>query len=345
MKHEMSPMERVLTALKHQEPDRVPLLLSLTLHGAKLKGVSIQRYYSDPVMMAEAQVRLAKMYGNDFVNSFTYASAEAEAFGGSTMFYEDGPPNSGEPSIQALEDIESLEVPDILGTPALKVTIDATHNLKEKVGEEVPILGVTMAPFSLPVMQMGFENYFDLLFSGDEHYETLMQINQKFQNEYANLLLEAGATAIVYFDPLSSPTIIPKQKYLGTGFKVAKASVAATKGPVLAHFASGRTTSILEEIAESGFIGFGASVDDDLTLLKKKVGSRLTIVGNLNGLEMPNWTADQVDSNVMRAVKDAAPGGGFVLSDNHGEIPWQVRDETIERIASATRRFGRYPIA
>jgi len=314
------------------------------MHGARLKGVSIQKYYSDPVLMADAQVRLARKYHNDFVNSFTYASAEIEAFGGDTIFYEDGPPNSGKPVIQALEDIEALEVPDIVGTPSLKVTIDATRHLKSAVGNDIPIAAVTISPFSLPVMQMGFENYFELLFDDKEHYELLMKVNLAFQTEYANMLLEAGATAVVYFDPVSSPTIIPREKYLETGYKVAKESVRATKGPVIAHFASGRTMPILEEIVQTGFIGFGASVDDDMALLKKKVGSRLTIVGNLNGMEMPHWNADQVDANVRKAIRDGAPGGGFILSDNHGEIPWQVSEETVSQISEANRRLGNYPI-
>jgi uroporphyrinogen decarboxylase len=39
-------MERVLTALSHKEPDRVPLFLTLTLHGAKELGLSIKEYFA-----------------------------------------------------------------------------------------------------------------------------------------------------------------------------------------------------------------------------------------------------------------------------------------------------------
>jgi len=35
-------MQRVLTTLSHNEPDRVPLFLLLTMHGAKELGMSIK---------------------------------------------------------------------------------------------------------------------------------------------------------------------------------------------------------------------------------------------------------------------------------------------------------------
>ncbi len=112
MKAEMTPMERTLTAMRHQEPDRVPLLLSLTMHGAKALGMSIQSYYSKADNIVRGQVKLRERYGHDILNTFTHASAEFEAFGGTTTYYEDGPPNSGEPVLRAMEDIESLEAPD-----------------------------------------------------------------------------------------------------------------------------------------------------------------------------------------------------------------------------------------
>ncbi|HSV42181.1 MAG TPA: uroporphyrinogen decarboxylase family protein, partial [Methanomassiliicoccales archaeon] len=97
MKHGMTSMERTLTTLQHKEPDRVPLFLNLTMHGARLLGMPLMRYYSEPESMVKAQLAMRERYGNDCVNAFTHASAEFEAFGGSTQFYDDGPPNSGEP--------------------------------------------------------------------------------------------------------------------------------------------------------------------------------------------------------------------------------------------------------
>ena len=43
---------------------------------------------------------------------YFYASKEVEAFGGSTIFYADGPPNAGKPLIKNVKDIEAFVCPD-----------------------------------------------------------------------------------------------------------------------------------------------------------------------------------------------------------------------------------------
>jgi uroporphyrinogen decarboxylase len=43
-------------------------------------------------------------------------------------------------------------------------------------------------------------------------------------------------------------------------------------------------------------------------------------------------------------VAEGGPGAGFILSDNHGEIPWQVPDETLLAISDAVHKWGKYPL-
>jgi uroporphyrinogen decarboxylase len=68
------------------------------------------------------------------------------------------------------------------------------------------------------------------------------------------------------------------------------------------------------------------------------------VLGNLNGIEMRRWRAEETENKVREAIAQAGPGGGFILSDNHGEIPWQVSDETLLAIGETVRRWGSYPI-
>jgi uroporphyrinogen decarboxylase len=100
----MSSLERVLTAMAHKEADRVPLFLPVTMHGARELGLSLEEYYSKGENIAEGQLRLRKKYGSDFVYTFSYAAAEQEAFGGHALYFDDGPPNAGEPVIKGEAD-------------------------------------------------------------------------------------------------------------------------------------------------------------------------------------------------------------------------------------------------
>jgi len=67
-------------------------------------------------------------------------------------------------------------------------------------------------------------------------------------------------------------------------------------------------------------------------------------MGNLNGIEMRHWSVEKAEQKVREAISKAAAGGGFILSDNHGEIPWQVSDEVLLAISDATHKWGKYPI-
>ncbi len=340
----MTSLQRVLTTLGHQEPDRVPLFLLLSITGAKFADTSIEEYFKDAERVAETQLRMQARYGHDCLYAFYYASAEAEAFGGSSIFFTDGPPNAGVPPIRSVRDIEGLTVPQAREVPALERVLETTRLLKAEVEDRLPIIGVVISPFSLPVMQMGFEGYLNLMYEKPKHFERLMEVNQEFCVDWANAQLEAGATAITYFDPVSSTTVIPRDHYLKTGHRIAKETIARIQGPTATHLASGNCAPILDDIAGTGTAVIGVSALEDIAELKRAAAGKISLLGNLNGVDMAHWSKEQAEAEVKRAIAKAGPGGGFVLGDNHGEILWQVTDEVLMAIADAVREWGRYPL-
>jgi len=340
----MTSAQRVFTTLSHQEPDRVPLALNLVLRGARELGLGMRDYFSDPTHVVEAQLRLQRRFGSDVLFGFFHAALEYEAWGGEVVFTEDGPPNSGEPVLGPDQSLSTLQVPDLAGSPELLKVLRAIETMKARVGDEVPILGVALSPFSLPVLQLGFDRYMDLLLSDREEFWPLMAKNIAFCQAWANAQLAAGASAIVYFDPLASPTMIPRSLYLETGFQIAKQTFAGLKGPTVTLLASGRTLGVLDDLAATGTLGVGVSCHEDMAQAKTVCRGRLTMIGNLNGLDMIRWTQAQAEEAVKDAVAKAAPGGGFILCDTHGEIPLDVPDDTLLAIAEAVQEWGRYPL-
>ena len=340
----MNSMQRTLTSLGFQEPDRVPLFLLNTSQGAREQGVSIEQYYGDAEKVIAGQLLLQKKYRSDCLYGFYYASIETEAWGGSTVFSEDGPPLCGKPVISCPEDIDRIKAPAVESAAGLKRVLASLAGMKERVTDTVPIIGVAISPFSLPVMQMGFDNYIELLHEQPERFWRLMEQNIAFTVEWANAQLAAGATAICYFDPLSSTTTIPREMYLKTGQQVAKRALAQIKGPTATHMASGRCLTILGDIADTGTAVVGVSILEDLAELKRTAAGRVNLLGNLNGIEMRRWSAEQAEYHVKKAIAAAGRGGGFILGDSHGEIPLAVPEEVLLAIADAVDRWGRYPL-
>lgn len=340
----MNSMERVMTSIGHKEPDRVPVFLLLSHYGAKELGISIKEYFSKPAYVAEAQLRMRKKYSNDCLYTFFHAPIEIEAFGGEVVFVEDGPPNSGEPLIISIEEIMNIDPPKISESKPLQRVLEATSMLKRSIGDEAPIIGVVMSPFSLPVMQMGFEMYMELIYFRKAEFKQLMRINEEFCVSWANAQLEAGATAICYFDPLASPAMIERTKYLETGHPIARRTLSQIKGATAIHLASGIGLPVVDDIIATGSAVLGFSGQDDLTVLKERAAGKICLLGNLNGIDMVNWDGSKTRQQVKDLIRQAAPGGGFILSDNHGEIPWQVPEDVLLEIAQAVKDYGTYPI-
>ncbi len=340
----MTSLERVLTTLGHSEPDRVPFFLLNNLHGAKEMGLEPREYFRDPDLVARGQLGLREKYRDDCLYSFFYAAIEMYPWGGEVNYSPDGPPTAAEPVIHR-RNIPSLEVPDVESNPDLRRVLDATESMKKGIGDEAPIIGVVMSPFSLPVMQMGFAEYLSLIYEYPEEFWSLMRVNREFCVRWANAQLKAGATAICYFDPVSSPTIIPEELYGKTGLAIGKSTLGRIEGPTATHLASGIALPIMPRLPETGTAAVGVGDSEDLRSLKASSLGRISLLGNLNGIKMVNWDHRQAEEAVVEAIDAAAAGGGFILSDNHGELPLQVPEDAMMAISEAVHEHGRYGIA
>lgn len=340
----MTSLERVFTTMGHKEPDRVPLFLLLTMHGARELGMSIKEYFSKAANVSRGQMILREKYGSDCIYTFFHAALEVEAYGGEVLYFDDSPPNAGEPFIKNIDQIDKMTLPDIRNSSCLLKALDAIGDLKKQVKNQAPVIGVVMSPYSVPVMQMGFDKYLELMYFIPDKFNILMKKNMAFTAAWANAQLEAGADAICYFDPLASPTIIEREQYLRTGFQIAKETISKINGPTATHLASGRTVPVIKDLIETGTMIVGASALDDLSEVKEIAGKKLTVMGNLDGIEMHRWKPGDAEKKVKEAIRQCAAGGGFILSDNHGEIPWQTSEDVLFEIAEAVRRFGRYPL-
>ena len=338
-------MERVLCTLGHKEPDRVPLFLLFSLYGAREMDTTVRNYFSKAENVIKTQIHMREKYKSDCYYSFHYAAVEVEAWGGEVIFQSETPPNAGESIIRSSSDIDSLEVPDIGTVPVIQQVLEVTKELAIHSKGNTPVIGIVMSPFSLPVMQMGFENYLKLIYFDRPRFGRLMQINRQFCINYANAQLAAGAAAVGYFNPLRSTDMIDRSLYMKTGYPVDAETISAIKGPAAVHLASGRVLQVLDDVVKAGSPIIGIGGGEDLSDLKKASAGRITLMGNLNGIQMPNWDEAAADEKVRNLIRTAAPGGGFILSDSHGEIPIQVPEEVLLAISGAVREYGRYPLA
>jgi len=338
----MTSMERIMTTVTFKEPDRIPFFLFPTMHGAKELGLSLKEYFSKGENVAEGQIRLQEKYDHDCYSSFCYASLETEACGGDVLYSDDGPPQAGAPFLSSPKEIISFAPPQINKADNLKKVLKATKILSEKAKGEIPVIGTVLSPFSVPVMQMGFEKYIDLISDDPASLKILLQKNLQFSIDWAKAQISEGANMICYFDPFASVTVTPPPIYRKWGKPLAEEFIRSIGAPVAVHLASGRGLPVLDMISQTGCVAIGVSTSENIKEIKDKSYGKMTIIGNLNGVEMRRWSQRETESIVRKLITDAASGGGFVLSDNHGEIPFQVPDETLMAISESVKKWGQY---
>jgi uroporphyrinogen decarboxylase len=340
----MTSLQRLRAALRHDEPDRVPYFLLLTVHGAHELGMTVKEYLSRAEYVVEGQLRLRRKYRHDCYTVFPYMGIEVEAWKGSMRFTDDRAPVVGEPCISHPKQIIGMEVPRIDETPVLCRMTEVIEVLSTAGSESVPIVGGLLSPFSLPVLQMGLENYRKLRLEEPSLFGQLMRINEEFCVAWANAQLLAGATIICYFDPLSSPSFTSSEEYMATGFVIARRTLARIHGPT-ALIPMGNSWFPLDRaMTETDLALAGVNTVEDLGRIKSLCGSRLSVMGNLDFSEGSKWTARSVARAVKDAIACAGSGGGFILANGGGDISGHISEEILMSVADSIRTWGAYPL-
>jgi uroporphyrinogen decarboxylase len=342
MSRQMTSAERVEAAMSFRQPDRVPFFLPAHMHAARRLGLGIRECLETPRHVVAAQLLLLEWLGHDVATAAPPAAFEVEAWGGTVEFDDAGPPVAGPPPI-GLQDVARLQPPRVADSPRLRAALEAISALRARVGNSVPVMGAVVSPFSLPVLQLGFEAYLEVMLERPLDFDRLMSVNEAFCLDWAQAQVLAGVTALGYADPVASPTVVPLATARDRALAVARRILPRVGVPVAFTFASGRALPLVDDLAGLGAMAVGISAQEDLGEALERCRGRIGVVGNLNGLAMCGWSPGDAEASVRAALETAGVGGGWILADNHGEIPFPVSDDVLSTIAETVRSRGRAP--
>jgi uroporphyrinogen decarboxylase len=122
---------------------------------------------------------------------------------------------------------------------------------------------------------------------------------------------------------------------------------AHTSAAILYH-SCGNITDLIDDLVEIGVDAINpvqVSAMPETATLKSRFGDKITFWGGIDTQRvLPCGSVDDVTKEVRRRIRDLAPGGGFVLGAVHS-IQSDVPPQNIVAMAEAARRFGRYPIS
>ncbi len=377
----MTSRERVLTALNHEEPDRVPLFIGTsgvtTLLGPGYERLKTHlgvrggppRWLSKPLQYAWLDEEVFQRLGSDarpmvagpVPGSPAREVSDAELVDAWGCIWKRRPEVSYyeilDPPLQnaTLDDLDRHPWPD-LANPARFQGLAARCKEIQDAGHAVVFLsGLTL--FEQAYILRGIENYLaDML--GDEEFFTALITRMKSLAilTVRALLQEVGpyVDVLVTGDDLGTQesTLMSPADYRRL-IKPHQAEYLAeihkhTKAKVFFH-SDGDILPLLGDLAEIGVdiinpVQVNAGKMADTARLKREFGKRLSFCGAIDtGWVLPRGTTADVRAEVRRRIRDLAPGGGYVAAAVHCIQP-DVPPENVVAMCDAVREFGRYPI-
>ena len=108
----------------------------------------------------------------------------------------------------------------------------------------------------------------------------------------------------------------------------------------------GHIHPLLDFVVNCGFDGLQSlepTAGVDLALVKKKVGDKICLMGNIDvSHDLVYGTKEEVYNAVEYAIKTAGPGGGFMISP--ANMHPGVKVQNLKWMVEATHEYGKYPL-
>ncbi len=374
----MLPKDRMIAALEHREPDRVPIgeqsidweitdraLSVKTLYRAKWRAyTALWEGRRDEIMESTARdlVGLARKFELDFVVVPTVPAKQAtypkpEMLGEYTWRDERGrswhySPDSGGHAMAF--DFSPITIDD-LPDPDAPVTVDTTQF--EAIERVVKEIGKTHFVFarvpdgSFPWEEtIGMEAYLERMITDPAFVQRAAAAYTKRSIAAIKAVAATGIDGILtgtdYCDnrgPLMGPRLFHKLVF---PYLAATVKAAHDEGLFFVKHTDGDQWAILDDFVEAGVDGWQGiqpRIGMDLKLLKQKYGDKLTFIGGVNCETLTMGTPEEIEEEVKYAIRHAGTGGGLVMCSGNTLMPG-TKYENYEAMLAANRKYGGYPI-
>lgn len=374
----MTPKERVLAALHHREPDRVPTgeigvdwtiveqaLGRGSFYRAKWKEltalwdgrredvvasyqrdiVDVARTFAWDVVPVPLAPRLRATYGwPEIIAPYTWRD-------GAGRVHQYAPESGGNPICIRYADLtwEQLEARE-----RQPVTVDESE--LEIIRHVVRALRATHfllgrgADGCFPYGTIGIEEALVRMRAEPEFMHRLTDLETRRAIAINDALFDAGCDAVVaatdFCDnrgPMMGPALF--EEFVLPSIRAMAAAAHRKKKYFIKHN-DGNNWPVLDQMVAAGIDGWQAiqpAIGMDLRRLKERYAGRLCLFGGVDVDTLVGGTPEDVRRQVAYAIHHAAPGGGLVLCSGNS-IMATVQYENYLAMLAALREYGAYPI-
>ena len=377
----LTSRERVLYAINHEEPDRVPIffgtsspttmlasayeklkahlgiqceprLLSKAFQYAWLDEEVMARFGSDARLInpgAPVSTLARELSDNSFVDG--WGITWHRPYGG--LYYD---PVQNPLRDASIDDLAHFPWPDLAHPSRFEGLAAEARRLREHTPYAVVALGY-LTVFEHIELLRGMDQWLTDLAANPEFAHALLRKVTDLMIAGVNRYLdEIGSyiDLITFSDDLGTqrgPLISPKmyrRMIKPYQAEVLAAIRARSQAKVFFH-SCGNVYPLIGDLIEIGVdilnpVQVSAGEMGDTARLKREFGDRLTFCGAIDtGWVPPHGTPDDVRTEVRRRIRDLAPGGGYILAAVHCIQP-DVPPENVCAMFDEAIVAGQYPI-
>jgi [methyl-Co(III) methanol-specific corrinoid protein]:coenzyme M methyltransferase len=233
---------------------------------------------------------------------------EAEALGAGVNFYSHHTdvvyPTITKKVSETVADLD-LRIPsDLAKTGRIPLVVDAIHQLKDEIGDQVAIGSWVLGPYTLAGQLVDIGDLAKMAFKKkamvDEVLSTLSDVLIKISRIYR----EAGADYITVREMGAGPDILSPRIFKTLIRPHLEKVFNGLESPKILHIC-GDTNTIVEEMAQCGADAISVDQVNDVAESRKKLGSGVCILGNIDPYKViVTGSPDDVDSAVKAAVEN-----------------------------------------
>ena len=371
----MTPKERVISALHHEEPDQVPtgenqvdgqlveqILERPTLYNMGWKEleslwdgkraqvvndyctvhVDLPRtlgwdYVRVPVVPADAEHHRPRMTG-------PYSWIDDEGYEVSFN------PEVGNIAVRAeFPDMQLKDLPDPDEHFAVEPTqLDAIRHVVKELGDTHFIIARAPVDGTFPwSMTVGMEEFLVRMITNPEFVRRASEVYVNRSIAYINAFLEAGADAVMTTDDYSDnrgPIMGEARfrEFILPGL-IRQCEAVHRRGGYFIKHTDGNVWPILDmfiDIGIDGWHGIQPDIGMDLRLLKERYGTKLCFFGGVNCETLIKGPSEKACEEVRYAIEHAGHGGGLVGTTSNVLQPG-TQLENYRAMRQAIYEYGR----
>ncbi len=317
-----------LRACRKEPVERTPVWIMrqagryLPEYRAVRKKVDFLTLCKTPELAAEVTIQPVDIIDVDAAIIFSDILVIPEAMGMKLEIHEGKGPIFHKP-IRTEDDAKNLKKID----PAkdLKYVLDAVSLTKKELNGRVPLIGFSGSPWTLLTYMVegkgsrNFSNVKKLIYNNPSLAHSVLSKLAAAAADYLSAKIEAGADAVQIFDTWGG--ILSQNDFEEFSLRYIEMIISNLKRknePVIV-FAKGVHYK-LKKLSKCGADVIGLDWTMDIGRVRKKIGKRVALQGNLDPIVL-YASEEKIKEEVVRILDSFGEGSGHIFNLGHGILP------------------------